>query len=180
MRAISGCGNLRIARKKRRCYRATSFKTAHQFDWGRRRIAAGTRRAFVTLTIVSLLLTGIAARAGQARTDVNAKDARGLTPLERAVTQGDINSVHALIQAGANVNARSSTGRTPLTWAAQYGQVEIVRALARAGADLNVKDKQGWTPLKLAFTEGHFAVVQVLVDAGADVDRDQLRKDVNP
>lgn len=179
MRAISGCGSLRNARKKRGCCRAASFKTAHQFEWANRRIATGIGRAFVTLTIVSLLLTGTAASAGQARTDVNAKDTRGSTPLERAVTQGDISSVRALIQAGANVNARSSTGRTPLSWAAQYGQVEIVRALAKAGADLNVKDKQGWTPLKLAYTEGHFAVVQVLVEAGADVDRAQLRRDVN-
>jgi hypothetical protein len=168
MRAISGCRNLRIARKRRRCYRATSFKTAHQFEWVYRRIAAGIGGAFVTLTIASLLLTGTAARAGLTRTDVNAKDARGLTPLERAVAQGDVNSVHALIQAGANVNARSSTGRTPLSWSAQSGQVEIVRALARAGADVNVKDKRGWTPLILASQVGNTAVVQALVGAGAD------------
>ena len=133
----------------------------------------------VVLIIAGSLLTGTVARAGQARTDMNARDARGLTALERAVEQGDISSVLVLIQAGADVNARSNTGRTALSWAALQGRLEIVRALAEASGDLNVKDEQGWTPLTLAFDHGHFAVVQALIKAGADVNPSQVRKDVN-
>jgi ankyrin repeat protein len=110
---------------------------------------------------------------------LDAKDARGLTALERAVTQGDISSVLALIHAGVDVNAKGSSGRPVLLWAALQGRLEIVRALARAGADVNVKDQQGWTPLTQAFSAGHFDVVQALIEAGAEADRDQLRKDVN-
>jgi ankyrin repeat protein len=110
---------------------------------------------------------------------VNTKDARGLTALERAVTQGDFSSDLALIQAGADVNTTDNSGRTVLSWAALQGRLEIVRAFARAGADVNAKDEQGWTPLTLAFSAGHFDVVQALIEAGAKEDRNQLRKDVN-
>ena len=133
----------------------------------------------VALIIAGSLLTGTVVWAGREQADVNARDALGVTALERAVNQGDINFVRALIQTGANVNARSSTGRTALSWAALQGRLEIVRALAEAGADLNVKDEQGWTPLTLAFNAGHFAVVQALIKAGANANLDQLRKDVN-
>lgn len=145
------------------------------------RIGARIRLAFIVLVLTtpSPFLAGTIARAAQARTEVNARDGRGLTALERAVAQGDVTAVLALIQAGADVNLRDASGRTVLSWAALQGRVEIVRALARAGADLNIKDEQGWTPVTLAFQAGHFAVVQALVEAGADVNRDQLREDVN-
>ncbi len=131
------------------------------------------------LIITCSLLSVTAAWANPQGTGINARDERGVTPLERAVTEGDTNAVAALIQRGVDVNAKSHTGRTALSWAAFQGRLEIVRALARAGADLNVRDEQGWTPLSLAFEAGHFTVVKALVDAGADVNRDQLRKDVN-
>ncbi len=141
-------------------------------------VRTGVVFTLVVLIVAGPLLTGTVACAGQARTDVNTKDAGGLTALERAVTQGDISSVLALIQAGADVNATDNSGRTVLSWAALQGRLEIVRAFARAGADVNVKDEQGWTPLTLAFTAAHFDVVQALIEAGAKADRNQLRKAV--
>ncbi len=133
----------------------------------------------VVLSVAGSLLTRTAARASQTQTDVNARDAHGMTPLDYAVEQNDIGSVLALIHAGADVNARSNTGRTALSWAALHGYIEIARALAQAGADLNVKDAQGGTPFTLAFEAGHFEVVQALIKAGADADPSQVRKDVN-
>jgi ankyrin repeat protein len=103
----------------------------------------------------------------------------GPTPLERAVTQGDLNAVDQMIQAGADVNQGDRFGRTPLEWASQQGRLEIVRALLRAGADPDVKDQLGWTPLSLAFEFRHYEVMEALVEAGAHVDREQLKKDVN-
>src|SRR5437870_10668025 len=133
----------------------------------------------VVLSVAGSLLTRTAARASQTQTDVNARDAHGMTPLDYAVEQNDIGSVLALIHAGADVNARSNTGRTALSWAALHGYIEIARALAQAGAGLNVKDAQGGTPFTLAFEAGHFEVVQALIKAGADADPSQVRKDVN-
>src|SRR5438876_8025428 len=124
----------------------------------------------VVLSVAGSLLTRTAARASQTQTDVNARDAHGMTPLDYAVEQNDIGSVLALIHAGADVNARSNTGRTALSWAALHGYIEIARALAQAGADLNVKDAQGGTPFTLAFEAGHFEVVQALIKADVDAD----------
>ena len=70
----------------------------------------------VVLSVASSLLTRTVVRAGQAQTDVNARDADGMTPLDYAFEQNDIGSVLALIHAGADVNARSNTGRTALSW----------------------------------------------------------------
>lgn len=143
---------------------------------------AATFNVVFVITVLTVAITVPApgaAGVGQGQTGVNAGDASGLKALERAVDQGDLSSVRALVQAGADVNAKDSTGRTPLSWAALRGQLEIVRALARASADLNVKDQQGWTPVKLAFEARQFSVVLALIDAGAAVDRDQMRKDVN-
>src|SRR3989441_1231130 len=131
---------------------------------------SGVVFTLVVLSVAGSLLTKTAARAGQTPTDVNARDAHGMTPLDYAVEQNDIGSVLALIHAGADVNARSNTGRTALSWAALHGYIEIARALAQAGADLNVKDAQGGTPFTLAFEAGHFAVVQALIEAGANAD----------
>src|SRR5205085_11076188 len=82
------------------------------------------------VSVAGTLLTRTAARASQIQTDVNARDAHGMTPLDYAVEQNDIGSVLALIHAGGDVNARSNTGRTALSWAALHGYIEIARALA--------------------------------------------------
>ena len=106
-------------------------------------VRIGVVFTLVVLSVAGSLLTKTAARAGQTPTDVNARDAHGMTPLDYAVEQNDIGSVLALIHAGADVNARSNTGRTALSWAALHGYIEIARALAQAGADLNVKTHKG-------------------------------------
>ena len=133
-------------------------------------VRIGVVFTLVVLSVAGSLLTKTAARAGQTPTDVNARDAHGMTLLDYAVEQNDIGSVLALIHAGADVNARSNTGRTALSWAALHGYIEIARALAQAGADLNVKDAQGGTPFTLAFEAGHFEVVQALIKADVDAD----------
>ena len=56
----------------------------------------------VVLSVAGSLLTRTAARASR-QTDVNARDAHGMTPLDYAVEQNDIGSVLALIHAGADV-----------------------------------------------------------------------------
>ena len=111
--------------------------------------------------------------------DINGRDERGLTALERAVNQGNTDAVAALIRAGADVNTKSSGGRTVIGWAAFQNRPEIVRVLAKSGADLNAKDQQGWAPLALALSAKHFAVIKILIDAGAEANRDQLREEAN-
>lgn len=98
------------------------------------------------------------------------------TPLLRAIERRSLDTVLALLQAGADANRRvviRYEARSPLGVASILGDVDVVRALIRAGADLDgalpttpcfraVK-----SPLYYAFESRNFRVVLALVDAGA-------------
>jgi hypothetical protein len=67
---------------------------------------------------------------------VNAADARGMTPLQFAVSSEAQNPavVKLLLKAGADVSAKSSVGETALDWAKKFGSKEVIAALTSAGA----------------------------------------------
>ncbi len=60
-----------------------------------------------------------------------------LTPLQKAVYNGDIKTVTILLDEGANEN-EECLGYTALYSAAWYGQTEIARLLIDRGADVNL------------------------------------------
>jgi ankyrin repeat protein len=71
----------------------------------------------------------------QRRTNVNARNAQGWTPLHIATAGGDITLVNLLLRHGADVNAESYIGATPLDHAITYGQrQDLVQLLRRHGA----------------------------------------------
>jgi hypothetical protein len=77
--------------------------------------------------------------------DVNAKNARGITPLEVASRSSTVYWQHGfrpkmvkmLLDRGANANILFSTGETALTLAALFCEEEIVKLLVEGGADVN-------------------------------------------
>lgn len=103
------------------------------------------------------------------QTNINAKDKDGYTPLHRAVSKGEINTTHTLIQAGANINAKGRCGNTPLHWAMMNGKADITLTLVKAGADVNLKDEYGRTPLHVATKNEQAEIIAALIKAGADV-----------
>jgi ankyrin repeat protein len=68
--------------------------------------------------------------------DVNAKDARGMTPLMMAVSadHGDPAVVKTLLAAGAKADPKSLAGESVMDWALKSGQTPRVTALRAAGA----------------------------------------------
>lgn len=66
--------------------------------------------------------------------DVNKEDPFGNTPLHRAVEEGDLPAVNALIAAGADANKIHVFRGNPLNVAVERGDVAIVEALLVAGA----------------------------------------------
>jgi len=86
-----------------------------------------------------------------ARTDVNAKDEDGQTPLH-AARKKEI--AELLIAAGSDVNAVSVLGNTPLHVSAYMDNKEVAEVLIAKGADVNAKVKgdewKGSTPLDYA------------------------------
>ncbi len=90
-----------------------------------------------------------------------------LTPLQKAVYNGEIETVTNLLDEGANENEKCY-GYTALYTAAWYGHTEITRLLIEGGADVNLKSNN-FTPLHAAVTNGHANLVRLLIDRGADI-----------
>ena len=87
-----------------------------------------------------------------------------------AASEGQIETVQALIAAGADVNFRNNDGHSALILAAARGHIAVVGYLIAAGADVNARDNvHGISSLNLAATQGHTEMVRDLIAAGADV-----------
>jgi ankyrin repeat protein len=112
------------------------------------------------------------------------KDGGGLTPLVYAVRSDDLDSVKALLAAGADVNQVTGYGWSPLLVATQNRYYKLGAFLLDHGADVNLANKGGWTPLYLATDnrniEGgdypvrkadmdHLEFIKLLLDKGANV-----------
>ncbi|MES2523508.1 MAG: ankyrin repeat domain-containing protein [Gemmatimonadota bacterium] len=107
--------------------------------------------------------------------ELTAEDRRSII---RAITDGDVAAVHAMLSLGWVVDDEEPWGGTPLHWAAWHGRLEIVRALLQHGAAVNTRDSEyGSSPVAWAAhgstnactssDEDYVAIVGLLLDHGA-------------
>ncbi|KAA8493368.1 Ankyrin repeat domain-containing protein 50 [Porphyridium purpureum] len=75
---------------------------------------------------------------------------------------GDVDRVHALLEAGAPVNFGDYDFRTPLHLAAAEGFDEIAALLLNAGAQPDVRDRWKATPIDEAFRRGNTKLAELL------------------
>lgn len=68
--------------------------------------------------------------------DFNAGDELGYTALQRAATNGRVEAVNVLVDAGADVNIETVNRGTPLHVATVYSRVESMLALLKRGANI--------------------------------------------
>jgi ankyrin repeat protein len=112
------------------------------------------------------------------------KDGGQLTPLVYAARANDIDSVKALLDAGADINQTTGYGWSPLLVATQNRYYKMGAYLLEHGADVNLANKGGWTPLYLATDNrniesgdypvrkpdmDHLDYIKLLIDKGANV-----------
>src|SRR5215470_7867274 len=83
-------------------------------------------------------------------------------PLFRAASQGDADSVKALVAEGVDINASSDRGQTALILAAFGGHSDVVELLLDAGADPRTKDSLGLTAQDWAGRRGFQDVADIL------------------
>ncbi|MDR7210097.1 ankyrin repeat domain-containing protein [Flavobacterium piscis] len=86
-----------------------------------------------------------------------------VTPLNVAISKGDINIVLKLIEYGADVNEKTED-MTPLMTAARYNKVEIIKILLAQGARPGDKNEKGFTALKYAQLSNATEAVAILKD----------------
>lgn len=90
-----------------------------------------------------------------------------VSPLTRAVIDGDINKVKALLDEGQDINY-GDIGYPPLTQAAISENVEVVKLLIKRGSDVNLKTIYGESALHRASLNGNIIIAKLLLENGAD------------
>ena len=85
-----------------------------------------------------------------------------------ASAKGDVETVKALVAAGADVNKALPDGNNPILIASNLKQPAAVAALLDSGAKPTIADKQGTTPLHSAAQAGDPELVRQLIAKGAD------------
>ncbi|KAK2146279.1 hypothetical protein LSH36_619g01076 [Paralvinella palmiformis] len=91
------------------------------------------------------------------------------TALTISASNGDLQCVSRLLEAGALVDIPDSEGNSALHKAALFGHLSCIKALLLHGAEPNVCNIIGATPLQFALAQMHTECVQILVKAGSDV-----------
>ncbi len=100
-------------------------------------------------------------------------DREGYTALHLAAKAGKINTIDALLDAGADIEATGSIHYTPLAIAVMNGRNEALRHFLVNGADANGKAQGSATPLSIAAARGSATGVTYLLEAKADPNLNQ-------
>ncbi|TQV95659.1 Pfs, NACHT and Ankyrin domain-containing protein [Cordyceps javanica] len=102
--------------------------------------------------------------------DIDAKDARGWTPLHLAAASGHEGIVRQLTDIGADIEARENQGQTPIYLATKNGHEAATKLLVELGANLAVRACSGTTLLYSTAEGGNAAIAELLIDKGVKID----------
>ncbi|MGE0488685.1 MAG: ankyrin repeat domain-containing protein [Vulcanimicrobiota bacterium] len=100
---------------------------------------------------------------------------RTISPLHRAVLDGDTQRVRDCLEQGIPIDLMANDGLTPLHWAAAAGQIEVIRSLVELGADPNAVGEEGETALMVAIQSAQSQAVEALLSLGTDPHRADQR-----
>ncbi|MCA9792341.1 MAG: ankyrin repeat domain-containing protein [Candidatus Eremiobacteraeota bacterium] len=100
---------------------------------------------------------------------------RTISPLHRAVLDGDLERVRGCLEQGLPLDLLANDGLAPLHWAAAAGQIEVLALLVELGAEPDQAGEEGETALMVAIQNSQPAAVEKLLELGADPHRTDQR-----
>ncbi|KAF7128361.1 hypothetical protein CNMCM5793_003091 [Aspergillus hiratsukae] len=106
--------------------------------------------------------------AANPKTDLNATDKNGLTPLLWAARTEQLVIAKILLERGADLEVRDESSRTPLIWAVFNRDEGLARLLLEKGAVIEAEDKYERTAFFWAVENSHEEMVKLLLDWSGD------------
>ncbi|CAB0030124.1 unnamed protein product [Trichogramma brassicae] len=113
------------------------------------------------------------------KVQVDARNARGWTPLHLALYSGSEAATRLLLSRGADPNLATARGETPLHVACRRSEFHRGAAMARSflriseevdrPVELDARDRKGRTPLQWAVANLEPSIVDLLLERGADL-----------
>lgn len=103
------------------------------------------------------------------KSDINAQNVWGHSPLMEAIIQFKFEMVDYLLSEGADVQLPDDNKTTPLHVCASYGNICYLNELLGRGADQNAQDGRGRTPLYFAINGNHKRVIEFFIQNGCNV-----------
>ena len=97
--------------------------------------------------------------------DIDAPVVFSWSMLHKAVSDGDLKLVRALLDHGADVNIHNNDVSPPLVFAISRDSPELVRLLLERGAYIDTQLNDGRTVLEFAMERGNEEVIGLLQDA---------------
>jgi ankyrin repeat protein len=124
------------------------------------------KKSVIILGVALVALSNVAMASNQksAVSDKIEVSINFASPLNVAISKGDLESVKKFIEYGADVN-QISEDMTPLMVAARYNKIEIIKVLLEKGAKASNKNEQGFTALKYAQLSNAAEAIALLKDA---------------
>ncbi|MEW6737588.1 MAG: ankyrin repeat domain-containing protein [Acidobacteriota bacterium] len=124
-------------------------------------------KVIVTMVMVTLI---IATGYSHSQEDIDATKVALEANFVQAGWNGDLDTIHTLLQSDVDVNAKSKDGNTALMGAALNNRVDVIKVLLENGADIHLEDKYGNTALAYAVNNNSLEAVEMLLNKGAKVD----------
>jgi len=84
---------------------------------------------------------------GKPDIEINPKDAKGCTPLHRAVNSGSREKIRLLLEHGADVNAKEERGHTPMDMAILRKDERMINLFRQYGAAYSVETESSYSVL---------------------------------
>lgn len=99
--------------------------------------------------------------------NVNARNGRGATPLQLAVSMGFAEGVESLLAKGARVDEANAAGETPLITAVHRRDTGVMRTLLKAGASPDRADNSGRSARDYATLDGRNSPLLTEIETSA-------------